>query len=187
MDNPAWRRTDDEPRTGFSRPRPKGLLAIAALASIPLLLAACGDDNDGKEVVKAPNQQAGKSVYEQALAYAKCMRASGDPAWPDPGSNGAFPNENGSLDRTSAAYKKAAAACKHLEVAAGGPPAAQVEKQFTQLLKYSKCMRGHGVPAFPDPTKDGGGVGITLTKDIDPNSAAFKSAQNACKSLQPEG
>ena len=53
-------------------------------------------------------------------------------------------------------------------------------------LAFAKCMRAHGVSDFPDPDSKGGikansGPGGALN----PNSAVFKSAQEACKSLLP--
>jgi hypothetical protein len=151
---------------------------VAALAGAALLTAACGG---------APNTgQAGgggQDRHAQAVSYAKCMRDNGDPAWPDPNSGGSFTNNNGSLDRTSAAYMKAAQACKSMEPN-GAPPAVQLEATFQKLLKYSKCMRDNGVTKFPDPVKQDGGVGIEMNKDVDSNSAAYKNAQKTCQSLQ---
>lgn len=53
-------------------------------------------------------------------------------------------------------------------------------------LKYSQCMRAHGVPKFPDPGPNGE-LRIAAGPDtgIDPNSATFKAAQQACKALEP--
>jgi hypothetical protein len=110
------------------------------------------------------------------------MRSHGDPSWPDPGPGGAFPNNGGSLDRSSAAYKTAAAACKNLEPA-GAPPAAQLQQQYQRLLKFSACMRAHGMPQFPNPTLENDGV--TIAGNIDPNSPQYKTAHAACRSLEP--
>ena len=52
-----------------------------------------------------------------------------------------------------------------------------------QAVAYSQCIRGHGVPNFPDPVQTpSGGYGYRTT-GIDPNSAAFQGALQACKSL----
>ena len=53
--------------------------------------------------------------------------------------------------------------------AAGGP-----------LLKYARCRRAHGVSGFPDPAATGG---LVIPNDINPQSPAFKSAQQACATL----
>jgi hypothetical protein len=51
-------------------------------------------------------------------------------------------------------------------------------------IRFSDCMRSHGVPNFPDPGS-GGGVQIPQGSAINPQSPAFQSAQNACSKLIP--
>ncbi len=53
-------------------------------------------------------------------------------------------------------------------------------------LKYSQCMRAHGVANFPDPDSNGV-IGITSSSGIDPRSPAFQSAQKACAKDLPNG
>ncbi len=54
---------------------------------------------------------------------------------------------------------------------------------LANALAYSKCIQSHGVPNFPDPVQTpGGGYGYR-TAGIDPNSAAFQEALQACKAL----
>ena len=54
---------------------------------------------------------------------------------------------------------------------------------LAQAVTYSQCMRSHGVPNFPDPVPTpSGGYGYR-TAGIDPNSAAFQEALQACKAL----
>jgi len=53
-------------------------------------------------------------------------------------------------------------------------------------LKYSQCMRAHGVPKFPDPGPNGQlRIAAGPGTGIDPQSPTFKAAQQACKSLEP--
>lgn len=63
-------------------------------------------------------------------------------------------------------------------------------------LKFSKCMRDHGVTNFPDPTVDSNGnVRIFRRSDssnngssqmaFDPQSPTFRSAISACRKLLP--
>jgi hypothetical protein len=74
-----------------------------------------------------------------------------------------------------------------------GPSAPNGAADLAKATAYSACMRAHGVPAFPDPTPspDGKGFGIQLSQagsgggGVDPNSPAFQSADNGCKSLMP--
>ena len=54
---------------------------------------------------------------------------------------------------------------------------------LAQAVAYSQCVRSHGVPNFPDPVQTpSGGYGYR-TAGIDPNSAAFQGALQACKAL----
>jgi hypothetical protein len=41
-------------------------------------------------------------------------------------------------------------------------------------------MRAHGVPNFPDPTAS---HGLVIPNDIDPQSPAFKAAEQACADI----
>jgi len=51
-----------------------------------------------------------------------------------------------------------------------------------QLLKYAACVRGHGVPNFPDPSANDG-----FAVHMDLSSPAFVAAQATCKKLMPGG
>ena len=122
------------------------------------------------------------------LAYSQCMRSHGVPDFPDPvGNSLRIQGSPGSdLDFNSPHMVAAQKACKSLQPAgkADGPASAATRDQ---ALKYSQCMRSHGVPTFPDPIfGDDGGVQIKIT-DIDPKSPQFVAATKACQSLQPGG
>jgi hypothetical protein len=62
---------------------------------------------------------------------------------------------------------------------AGGSSAA------AQELKFTDCMRSHGVPNLPDSSV--AGVLIPIGSTINPQSPAFKSALWACAKLLPGG
>jgi hypothetical protein len=67
---------------------------------------------------------------------------------------------------------------------------ANATKGFSQAVKFSDCMRSHGVTNFPDPTTGGGGgfnIRINAGSGVDPQSPSFQSAQDACHSLLPGG
>jgi hypothetical protein len=65
------------------------------------------------------------------------------------------------------------------------PSSTAAADQFAQGVKYSDCMRSHGVTKFPDPSPGGGynirGLGAEAS------SPAFVSAQTACAKQQPGG
>jgi hypothetical protein len=60
-----------------------------------------------------------------------------------------------------------------------GAPETQAQLQAA-LLKYSQCMRTHGVPNFPDPSPSGGFV-FPTGSGVNPSSPAVQSAQAKCQ------
>ena len=51
-----------------------------------------------------------------------------------------------------------------------------------KAVKFSECMRGHGVPHFPDPDAKG-----EYVFGIDVSPAVWQKAVHACKDLEPPG
>lgn len=135
----------------------------------------------------------GPEAQKKMVAFAQCMRSHGVPNFPEPsegkliikGGGGQGPNRG--LDPGSPQFRTAMQACHSLA------PAPKISPQQTaamqaQALKFSACMRSHGVPNFPDPKFEGGGVRMTLHSGpgaINPQSPQFQSAQKACQGDLP--
>jgi hypothetical protein len=63
---------------------------------------------------------------------------------------------------------------------------------MAKAVAYARCMRGHGVPDFPDPTASpGGGFGFQINggpgTDLNAGNPKFRAAGNTCRSLLPGG
>lgn len=167
----------------------------AAVTCAALLAAGCGSSpasNGGNNGGNGGNNAAqggnGQTRYQQAVAYAQCIRSNGYPAFPDPLTNGSFPN-NGSLNLSSPQYQTAAHKCRNLQPA---PNANQYQAGYQAMLKYSACMRQNGVSNYPDPVLSNTGVGIPLKigtgpGEVNTSSPQFTSAAGKCRSLQPGG
>jgi hypothetical protein len=72
--------------------------------------------------------------------------------------------------------------------AAGGDSAARQAKLQEAALKFTRCMRRHGID-MPDPKAGQGGGGFTIGgpgADIDPDDPAFQRAQTACEKILEE-
>jgi hypothetical protein len=69
--------------------------------------------------------------------------------------------------------------------ASGSNPGANLDR----ALKFSQCMRGHGVSQFPDPNSSGQLTidGVANGSTLDVTSAAFVQALSACRGLEPSG
>jgi hypothetical protein len=151
-----------------------GSLAMA-LAGVAVLAAACAG---GSPTGSGPGN--GQTPYQQALAYARCMRAHGDPSFPDPNSQGLFRHP------ARPRYQSASNACGHL-LPSRPLTTAQKQQHVSQALKFSACMRAQGVPGFPDPiiVQGGTAVGLRPPRNVDQNSPRFQSAVRACRELEP--
>jgi hypothetical protein len=64
---------------------------------------------------------------------------------------------------------------------AGSGASPSATSTYAKLVAYAQCVRSHGVPNFPDPSSNG----AFNASSINLHSAQVQSAQNACKSLQP--
>ncbi len=171
--------------SGNRAPRRAG--ALVAVAAVAVLATACGTPSLGSSA-------SGASItYAQEVALAQCMRGHGVPSFPDPNASGGF--SAGSVDLDSSQTQAAYGDCRHL-LAGGGPNISQLQQEEQQeqqalakalpmLVKYSACMRSHGLPTFPDPTASGGlelnGTGIN------PGSPQFQTAASACQHALPAG
>jgi hypothetical protein len=71
----------------------------------------------------------------------------------------------------------------------GTPPAAGATTAAgsDRAVQYSECMRENGVPEFPDPENGRLTLRAGPGSGIDPNSAEFQAAQEACQDLAPQG
>jgi hypothetical protein len=104
------------------------------------------------------------------------MRAHGVPNYPDPVNNGSGIVVN--IDDNSPQVQAAEHACRAL--APPGPTAAQQAQNLARELNFSRCMRSHGVPNFPDPPANGN-LSINGSA-VDKGSPQFQHAYQSCRS-----
>jgi hypothetical protein len=153
---------------------------VTSLASIALLAAACGGSSPSTAT-------GGSTYYQKAVAYAQCMRSHGLPSFPDPNSQGQFPPiQEGRNGVSQQAVQSAQNACRHLQPGGGSGTTRQQQAKLTQALNFSRCMRAHGVPNFPDPSTSNGGMGYNLS-GVDTHSPQYQSAQQTCRSQSGKG
>ena len=158
-----------------SRLRQLPAALTAAVTGFTLLMAACGGNPS------AAGASTSQTPYQQALAYAQCMRSHGEPGFPDPDGQGAF----GHIPPPSPHYQSASKACQHL-LPSRPLTAAQIHQHVSQALKFAGCMRSHAVPGFPDPSigRGGAAVGFSLS-GVDQGSPQFQAAVQACRKFEP--
>jgi hypothetical protein len=138
---------------------------------------------------------------DSQLAAAKCIRSHGFPNFPDPtfGAGGAQVNLSTNINMSSPGFQLAQKECAKLGVALAGyaPVSTATAVEMAEALAISRCMRAHGVPNWPDPTKtlpsnlngDGvqgavpgppGGPIFVIPKSIDIEAPVVRQAAIAC-------
>jgi hypothetical protein len=145
-----------------------------------ITLSACGIGVNAAKPSPTPDPQ------KAMLAFTQCMRDHGVDL-PDPGT------ASGPVKITvdPATMDAAENACKSLRKGQDGkaPSAAEQARMRDQLVKFSQCMRAHGVN-MPDPTFSGNGAMVRVgpgDSGPDPSSAEFQAAQKACAKNMPKG
>jgi hypothetical protein len=195
--------------------------SVAVLAGATLLVAGCGGSSSSPGVAhlsastsssssasgggSSSSPEGGPPSPQKMVAFSQCMRTHGVPEFPEPTEGKLLvrgSDHNGhvtGVNPRSSQFQAAQKACAKLAPNGGKPPSpAQQAKMQESALKFSQCVRSHGVPSFPDPefSHDGGGVGIRIgagkkggPSGIDPNSPKFQAAQKACQSIMggPKG
>jgi hypothetical protein len=165
--------------------RRRSLVIAVAAAGCALAIAACGGTGSGVTGVGTAESPTARA---SPIALARCMRANGVTNFPDPSAGGGLQlsrsisssalTVNG-VTLSGPVSEKAERTCKKYLPGAGGPPPPMSPRQKQQFLAFSRCMRAHGVPSFPDPTFPAGG-GIRLQGPADADSPAFRKADGAC-------
>jgi hypothetical protein len=187
--------------------RPRALTRAIAAAAAAALAAGCGGASPGSTVANLGTTPANTSTgaaatggdrgspgtfFSKAIKFSQCMRSHGLPDFPDPQQHGngislsLSGGKNSDLNPNSPRFQAAQRACRAYAPtpATNGPPNPRMAQQ---ALAFSRCMRSHGVPNFPDPKVSGNNVqlGGRGGQGIDPNAPQVLAAQKACQSSLP--
>jgi hypothetical protein len=145
---------------------------IIAAAALALLATACSGGSPSSTSSGGSAAAPRSASSPSSVAYSHCMRSHGVPNFPDPGSNGVVPKaDSQQLGVSSSELQAAQRDCQALYPTTGGSfeqqaqqcyvagdcPPAIVQQVLTQLRKFARCMRSHGVPNWPDPLADSQG------------------------------
>ena len=175
------------------------VVAALALVAAATLAAGCGGSSSSPGVANVgtttssssstdgSSSGSGPTTAPKGAAFSACMRSHGIRNFPDPSSGGGINiGPNMGFNPESATFKAAERACQKL-LDIKPPSPAQQAKMQEQALKFSACMRSHGVPKFPDPTFSAGRATLKLDSrsGLDPRSPVFQAAQKACQGVMP--
>jgi hypothetical protein len=131
------------------------------------------------------------------------MRSHGVPDYPDPDSSGTLPKPDAqAFGVSSSQFSAAQRACQHLLPATGGSltastlqqcylagacPQALVQHALNAGREFSRCMRSHRVPNWPDPTIDSEGRPVFNITVPRPPPPQVSTAISECERLEHAG
>lgn len=170
----------------------KSIIGSTAAAALALLAAGCGGTSSRLPMASItnpgsagqPHRLAPATASEAAAAAkaARCMRSHGIPNFPDPILGGHFGIDAASgIDPGTPQFKAAYLYCGTRYLHLHPPSPAELAQRNVAAVKYSHCMRAHGVSDFPDP--DGQGAIELPTSDYF-NTPKVQHALPACEALR---
>jgi hypothetical protein len=154
------------------------LLLFGAAAGV---LWSMGGESSADESVSSPG-----AGYQQALAFAQCMRDNGIVNYPDPQQKDGRIQLNGGLNLDSPVAERATQACRSVMPENRGPEGGRIDP--ARLGTWVQCLRQSGAPAFPDPDVTGDHMTVDLSgAGVNPRSSQFQKAIRACQAHYPGG
>lgn len=160
---------------------PQSLLPRLLMVPLVVALAACTQSapTGGKSGASpSPSSSAG------ALAFSQCMRHNGLPNYPDPDPATGTVDQS-TINKADPTYQKAVRACQSKLPAGRQSAKPPTTTEMAKWKQFAQCMRGNGLPDFPDPDPNGGfgqnGGGVDRT------SPTFQKAFQKCQDKAPKG
>jgi len=155
---------------------------IAAAAAVAVFTAGCGAA--AKLATRAPHGSANQRALVVLRELARCVRANGLPAFPDPivQDNGVpkFPDSAPRVPAAAQTACRSIAARMPADYTATAPVTAS---DFQKLLRLARCIRAHGVADWPDPNPLGQ---FPIDRRLQQNGKRIMlPALHACARLNP--
>jgi hypothetical protein len=163
---------------------------LICTVGIVLLMTACGASG-GSPSSSTTTISAQTKKYQEVLTFSQCMRSHGVPEFPDPNPDGSISLSGTAreIKFSSSQVESAIQTCRRELPNGGTLNPAQLQTALTVLLKFSQCMRAHGVPNFPDPAMVNGNITLNLQgTGFSTSSPQDVTAAEMCESvLRPKG
>jgi hypothetical protein len=166
--------------------------AALLLCAAAALLSACQSGSAGSATPPA-SRAASDTASGSADVWARyvaCARSNGYPGWPDavvaPDGRATFPEAAGfDIKQARTAIQDACGPVLR-DLPPQIRPRTPTAAELAQIRRYSACIRGHGIPHFPDPDASGafppGGEEVYGREFFSPQRAV---AERACEDVWP--
>jgi len=158
-----------------------GPRALAVIGAALIALAGCSSNGGGNIAAQASATPSTDTAHKAAIDLANCMRANGNPSFPDPvldeTHNWVFPD----VDQIA---PPPACADQAAQFRQGFREHTITAEDMAKYRQYTGCMREHGFPTYPDPDSEGN---FPLSPDLrqQEDSPQMRSAEQACVQYLP--
>lgn len=161
-------------------PLVRAAATIGVALGVAVLAGGCGGSPGA-----SPGAPATSAQTRAGLALARCMRTNGVPGYPDPSSDGTLVKETPQqLGVGTSQFQAALSACRHLLPHGGQATPAALRQSWSDFRSFAVCMRRHGAPGWPDPTRypphPERPTFDLQAAGIDPSAPRFASGIRAC-------
>jgi hypothetical protein len=174
---------------GWREIRAAAICSGVALMSV--LIAGCGGGSSpgvvslGSTATTSPNTaftpKGNSGSPSVQLRYEQCMQTHGVPNFPESGPNAVA--EMKQIDLNSPKFLLAMKTCEKLLPKDVISPPAESPKVQAEALKFTNCMRSHGMTNWPEPLP--GGDYVAAATGASANSPVYQRAAKACDPLLP--
>lgn len=165
------------------RSTPPALVAALTVAAI----TACGSNSSGttNSPGSGPSHAQIRRFQSDAIKFTDCIRAHGIADFPDPptmNSPSSGRTWKNAFANQSPGFVAAATACQHFMPPAPGHSqgSAPSRAQIAAMLAFARCIRGHGLANFPDPTAGGITHQMVAAAGVNLHQPAVREAADAC-------
>lgn len=173
----------------------RGVALTLGVLSLGVLASACGGGSSPgvasigpstkTTLVTGAKPKGNSGNPTQQLNYVTCLHSHGYPGFPEPGASSKVVSKAlAQINLRSPQFHKAMHTCDKYLPKSFVTPTHETPQLQAALLKFTACMRSHGMPSWPDPLP--GGV-IPYPSGSEANSPTFKAAFNTCLPLIPQG
>jgi hypothetical protein len=174
------------PRRRF---RSRSALAVTVVACAFAVVAAgtlVHSHDSGAPAAEMPSWQ--QTLRHIGHRYAECLRQHGHPQIADPtlASDGrlSFGAQDDAVSAASRALR-GNTCLSELMALKDAPPKPPTAAELRQLVRFSQCVRKHGMPDWPDPNPDGTFPLSQRLRDL--GKGAIFAALEPCRRLNPGG
>jgi hypothetical protein len=184
----SWRLATDRPHKQKEKKTMRTRLGLVAALLLAATVAGCGKAADSDNAIATASGARSSSTgggqqsdQGKALKFVQCMRDQGIEM--DDPQNGEIPRnlpEGTDPEKAKAASDK----CKKYAPSPPKGPATD-PAQVEAMRQVAKCMRGNGVPNFPDPDADGALV-LEEKSGINTKDPKVQAAQKLCEKYAPK-